>query len=126
IPLPPGRGWRTAIRSTHEQGLLRRRTVRTGTRLLLRAIQRDTKSAARPPKWDLPRIVPNRKQLDDRLPVLGSTILYERLGYGDLLLATDQTLFDPAKPSGRTPASAVSPGAKRVRVTSRCEIGSAH
>ena len=36
-----------------------------------------------------PRIISNRRQLDDRFPVLGFTIFSDRPGYYEVLLATN-------------------------------------
>jgi hypothetical protein len=59
-----------------------------------------------PPQIKLPpRIVPNRKQLDDRFPVLGFTIFYDSPAFLEVLLATRKDLFDPANTGRRTPAT---------------------
>ena len=52
-----------------------------------------------------PRIVPNRRQLDDSFPVLGFNVFCDHPAWFEVLLATDRSLFDPANVSKRTPAN---------------------
>lgn len=42
-----------------------------------------------------PRIMPNRRQIDNRFPVLGFTVYTGSLPYFEVLLSTDRSLFDP-------------------------------
>src|SRR5438067_1424001 len=51
-----------------------------------------------------PRIIPNRRQIDNRFPVLGFTVYTGSLSYFEVLLSTDRSLFDPAN-AGRRSAS---------------------
>lgn len=52
-----------------------------------------------------PRIMPNRRQLDDSFPVLGFNIFCDHPAWFEVLLTTDRSLFDPANVSKRTPAN---------------------
>lgn len=48
-----------------------------------------------------PRIVSNRRQLDNRFPILGFTVYTGGLSYFEVLLTTDRSLFDPANAGRR-------------------------
>ena len=50
-----------------------------------------------------PTIVSTRRMLDDRFPILGFNIYNARPGFGEVLLATDRTLFDPSGTGRRKP-----------------------
>jgi hypothetical protein len=52
-----------------------------------------------------PRIVANRRQIDNRFPTLGFTLDSGGLPFLEVLLATDSALFDPANASRRTAAT---------------------
>jgi hypothetical protein len=52
-----------------------------------------------------PRIVPNRRQIDNKFPVLGFTIDSDGLPFYEVLLTSDRSLFDPANAGRRTPAT---------------------
>lgn len=52
-----------------------------------------------------PRIVANRRQLDDRFPSLGFTVGTGGLPFFEVLLATDATLFDPPNAPKRAAAN---------------------
>jgi hypothetical protein len=53
-----------------------------------------------------PRIISNRRQIDDRFPVLGFTILSDRPGYYEVLLATQPTQLNVT--GARTPSTSYS------------------
>jgi hypothetical protein len=63
-------------------------------------------TAASPPaSGPPPSIVPNRRRLDNRFPVLAFTIQTFGRPLFEILLATDRALFDPANAARRTPAN---------------------
>ena len=69
-------------------------------------VQHSSDSVMRPPQVNRPpRIVANRRQLDDRFPVLGFNLYYDRPGFGEVILTTDRSLFNPANSGRRNPSN---------------------
>jgi hypothetical protein len=66
---------------------------------------RTTPTAWTPDAATVPRIVANRRQLDNRFPVLAFTIQTGGRPFYEVLLATDPSLFDPANAEKRSAAT---------------------
>jgi hypothetical protein len=69
-------------------------------------IQVNPGAAVIPPQLNPPpSIFASRRQLDDRMPILGFNIYFSRQGYGEVLLSTDRSLFDPVNAGRRNPSN---------------------
>ena len=70
------------------------------------AIERPrTGTAAESGPLTVPRILANRRRIDDRFPVLGFTVDAGSRAYFEVVLTTDRRLFDPRSAGRRTPAN---------------------